>query len=85
MQWAGYSKDKKVAYLQFMLEKDGQMESFEKRIKELSKGKTWKQIQNQPLVVNQFASAPRAPVLSGSLPRYDGLSEAPHRRSGKRK
>lgn len=56
MQQAGYSKDKKVAYLQFMLEKDGRMESFEKRIKELSKGKTWKQIQNQPLVVNQFAS-----------------------------
>ncbi len=56
MQWAGYSKDKKVAYLQFMLEKDGKMEAFEKRIKELSKGKTWKQIQNQPLVVNQFAS-----------------------------
>ena len=56
MQWAGYSKDKKVAYLQFMLEKDGKMEAFEKRITELSKGKTWKQIQNQPLVVNQFAS-----------------------------
>jgi len=56
MQWAGYSKDKKVAYLQFMLEKDGKMEAFEKRIVELSKGKTWKQIQNQPLVVNQFAS-----------------------------
>lgn len=56
MQWAGYSKDKKVAYLQFMLEKDGKMEAFETRIQELSKGKTWKQIQNQPLVVNQFAS-----------------------------
>jgi hypothetical protein len=56
MQWAGYSKDKKVAYLQFMLEKDGKMEAFEKRIQELSKEKTWKQIQNQPLVVNQFAS-----------------------------
>ncbi len=56
MQWAGFSKDKKVAYLQFMLEKDGKMDAFEKRIVELSKGKTWKQIQNQPLVVNQFAS-----------------------------
>lgn len=56
MQWAGYSKDKKVAYLQFMLEKDSKMEAFEKRIAELSKGKSWKQIQNQPLVVNQFAS-----------------------------
>jgi hypothetical protein len=56
MQWAGYSKDKKVAYLQFMLEKDGKMKAFEDRIAELCKGKTWKQIQNQPLVVNRFAS-----------------------------
>jgi hypothetical protein len=56
MQWAGYAKDKKVAYLQFMLEKDGRMEAFENRISELSRGRTWRQIQNQPLVVNQFAS-----------------------------
>jgi hypothetical protein len=56
MQWAGYSRDKKVAYLQFMLEKDGKMEAFESRINGLSKGKTWRQIQNQPLVVNQLAS-----------------------------
>ncbi len=56
MQWAGYSKDKKVAYLQFMLEKDGRMDAFKARIAELAKGRTWEQIQNQPLVVNQLAS-----------------------------
>ncbi|RRJ96051.1 BREX system P-loop protein BrxC [Opitutaceae bacterium TAV4] len=56
LQWAGYSKDKKVAYLQFMLEKDGKMGAFKKRIPELAKGRTWEQIQNQPLVVNQLAS-----------------------------
>jgi hypothetical protein len=55
MQWAGYSKDKKIAYFQMMLERDGKREAFELRIAELSKGKTWKQIQNQPLVANQFA------------------------------
>jgi len=56
MQWAGYSKDKKVAYLQFMLEKDGKMPAFKKRILDLAKGRAWEQIQNQPLVVNQLAS-----------------------------
>lgn len=56
MQWAGYSKDKKVAYLQLMLERDGKWEAFDRRIKELAKGRSWKEIQNQPLVAQQFAS-----------------------------
>ncbi len=56
MQWAGYSKDKKVAYLQLMLERDGKWEAFEKRINEMAKGRSWKEIQNQPLVAQQFAS-----------------------------
>lgn len=56
MQWAGYSRDKKIAYLEFMLERDGKMEEFEKRIAELTKGKTWGEIKNQPLVVKAYAS-----------------------------
>ena len=30
LQWAGYPRDKKVAHLQFMLERDGKMPEFEK-------------------------------------------------------
>jgi len=56
MQWAGYSRDKKIAYLEFMLERDGKIEEFEARISELTKGKTWREIKNQPLVVKSFAS-----------------------------
>ena len=56
LQWAGYPKDKKVAHLQIMLERDDKMAEFEKRIEALAKGKTWQQIQNQPLVVSQFAA-----------------------------
>jgi hypothetical protein len=56
LQWAGYPRDKKVAHLQFMLERDGKMPEFEKRIQALAKGKTWQQIQNQPLVVAQFSA-----------------------------
>ena len=32
MQWAGYSRDEKVAYLEFMLEKDNRFKGFKKRI-----------------------------------------------------
>jgi hypothetical protein len=56
LQWAGYPKDKKIAHLQLMLEGDGKMAEFEKRIQTLAKGKTWQQIQNQPLVAGQFAA-----------------------------
>jgi len=56
MQWAGYSRDAKIAYLEFMLEKDGRLEEFKSRIAELSKGKSWNEIKNQPLVIKALAS-----------------------------
>jgi Family of unknown function (DUF6079) len=56
MQWAGYSRDAKIAYLEFMLEKDGRLDDFKSRIAELSKGKTWDEIKNQPLVIKALAS-----------------------------
>jgi len=56
MQWAGYSRDEKVAYLELLLEKDGKLDEFKERISELSKGKSWDEIKNQPLVVKTLAS-----------------------------
>ncbi len=55
LHWAGYPRDKKLAHLQLMLERDGKMAEFETRIADVSKGKAWKAIQNQPLVAGQFA------------------------------
>jgi hypothetical protein len=57
MQWAGYSRDKKIAYLEFMLELDGKMPEFEKRVTESTSGITWQDIKNQPLVVKTVASS----------------------------
>jgi hypothetical protein len=56
MQWAGYSRDRKIAYLEFMLEKDGRLDGFRLRISALANGKSWEGIKNQPLVANQLAS-----------------------------
>ena len=56
MQWAGYSRDAKIAYLEFMLEKDGRADEFKARITECSNGKTWDEIKNQPLVIKALAS-----------------------------
>ncbi len=56
LQWAGYSKDIKVAYLEFMLERDGKFEKFKERILEISGGKSWEEMHHQPLTVKTFAS-----------------------------
>ena len=56
MQWAGYSRDAKIAYLEFMLESEGKLDAFKQRVGELSKGKHWDEIKNQPLVMKALAA-----------------------------
>lgn len=56
MQWAGYSRDRKTAYLQFMLERDGKWEAFESRVKELRNGRSWADIVSDPIVAAKTAS-----------------------------
>lgn len=56
MQWAGYSRDRKVAYLEFMLEREGELDEFKEKISGLAGGMSWDQVKNQPLVANQLAS-----------------------------
>lgn len=56
MHWAGYSRDEKIAYLEFMLERDGKMDEFESRIASMANGKQWAEIKNQPLAVKALAS-----------------------------
>jgi len=56
LQWAGYSEEKKIAYLEYMLERDERYEDFKRRASELLKGKTWESVHNQPLVTKAIAS-----------------------------
>ncbi|MDD2599100.1 MAG: BREX system P-loop protein BrxC [Kiritimatiellae bacterium] len=56
MQWAGYSRDSKVAYLEFLLEREGKLEAFKTRIVEISNGKSWDALKNQPLATKALAS-----------------------------
>ena len=56
LQWAGYPTETKTAYLQLMLERDGKMDAFKERIKELSGGSTWEEIRGERLTANHYAS-----------------------------
>lgn len=55
MQWAGYARDRKIAYLEFMLEEDDHLGAFAKRVEE-QYGMSWDDVKNQPLVANRVAS-----------------------------
>lgn len=52
LQWAGYSRNLKVAALERKLEKDGLYEAFLEKVEAALPGITWKDLQNDPLVVD---------------------------------
>jgi hypothetical protein len=56
MAWAGYSKDEKLAQLEFLLEKDGKLDAFKSRFQEVAKGRSWDSLKNDLLLSVTFAS-----------------------------
>src|SRR3972149_4352998 len=56
MQWAGYSRDKKISQLEYKLEEDGKMDAFKGRVIELTKGIKWEDLHNRPLESKTYAS-----------------------------
>ncbi|RLJ64760.1 BREX system P-loop protein BrxC [Sulfurisoma sediminicola] len=53
LQWAGYSRNLKVAALERKLEKDGRFAEFEQKVAAMLPGLPWKgELQNDPLIVD---------------------------------
>jgi len=52
LQWAGYSKNLKVAALEHRIKTDGKWDEFEAKTSALVPGKTWRDLQNDPLIVD---------------------------------
>jgi hypothetical protein len=52
LQWAGYSKNLKVAALEHRIKSDGKWDEFEAKTSALVPGKTWRDFQNDPLIVD---------------------------------
>ena len=52
LEWAGYSRNLKVAALEQRLERDGRKPELEAKVQELLPGMTWGDIQNDPLAVD---------------------------------
>ncbi len=52
LHWAGYSRNLKVAALERRIEQDGRYDEFLSKIEASLPGLTWKELQNDPLVVD---------------------------------
>lgn len=52
LEWAGYSRNLKVATLERRIEQDGRIEEFEATVKAQIPGMTWADIRNDPLAVD---------------------------------
>ncbi len=63
LQWAGFSKEKKTAQLEFTLERRGRYDDFKRKYKERYKGE-WNEIHNDPLI----GVARAAEIVSEVLP-----------------
>lgn len=52
LQWAGYSRNLKVAAFERMVEKDGRMQELEESVRRALKGADWSRVQNNPLAID---------------------------------
>ncbi|WP_036357316.1 BREX system P-loop protein BrxC [Microvirga sp. BSC39] len=52
LQWAGYSRNLKVAAFERMVEKDGRMQELEEHVARALKGANWARVQNNPLAID---------------------------------
>ena len=52
LQWAGYSRNLKVAAFERMVEKDGRTEELYRLVSEALPGATWDRVQNNPLAID---------------------------------
>lgn len=70
LQWAGYSRNIKVAALERRVEKDGRYQEFCDKAEQALPGVTWKEMQNDPLVVDDLV-----PKIAHEM--YPGLFSTP--------
>ena len=67
LQWAGFSKEKKTAQLEFTLDRRGNYDDFRRRYKERYNGE-WEEIHNDPLIAVSRAAEIVPEVLPDDFP-----------------
>lgn len=76
LQWAGYSRNLKVAAFERMIEKDHRTEELHQRVAEAMPGVTWERIQNNPLAIDGLIPKIAHEMYPGLFPDTKSFSSS---------
>lgn len=76
LQWAGYSRNLKVAAFERMIEKDNRTEELHRRVAEALPGATWDRVQNNPLAIDGLIPKIAHEMYPGLFPDAKSFSSS---------
>lgn len=76
LQWAGYSRNLKVAAFERMIEKDNRTEELHRRVAEALPGATWDRVQNNPLAIDGLIPKIAHEMYPGLFPEAKSFSSS---------
>ncbi|RYG90169.1 MAG: BREX system P-loop protein BrxC [Alphaproteobacteria bacterium] len=76
LQWAGYSRNLKVAAFERMIEKDHRTDELHQRVAEAMPGVTWERIQNNPLAIDGLIPKIAHEMYPGLFPDAKSFSSS---------
>ena len=76
LQWAGYSRNLKVAAFERMVEKDGRTEELYRLVAEAMPGATWDRVQNNPLAIDGLIPKIAHEMYPGLFPEAKSFSSS---------
>lgn len=76
LQWAGYSRNLKVAAFERMIEKDHRTDELHRRVAEAMPGVTWERIQNNPLAIDGLIPKIAHEMYPGLFPDAKSFSSS---------
>lgn len=76
LQWAGYSRNLKVAAFERMIEKDKRTEELYQRVAEALPGATWDRVQNNPLAIDGLIPKIAHEMYPGLFPEAKSFSSS---------
>ena len=76
LQWAGYSRNLKVAAFERMVEKDGRTPELHERIAQALPGATWVRVQNNPLAIDGLIPKISHEMYSALFPEAKSFSSS---------
>ncbi|NJC05753.1 hypothetical protein GGQ97_001546 [Sphingomonas kaistensis] len=76
LQWAGYSRNLKVAAFERMIEKDGRTSELHERVVDALPGATWDRVQNNPLAIDGLIPKIAHEMYPGLFPTTTSFSSS---------